>query len=150
MSDFFKNLSEDAKQSLKILAVVIIAVIVALSCYVCSDESGGGTNKKNIKTYVYEETNSQGARFYGEFTIDFDEEEYKYTGNDIDKMDDCAHNIALLQVAYGTIEKSGFVSDEQETRNNQKKYYLQNMGYYAWVSTDYQSLYYAGYTFTLK
>ncbi|MBE5753109.1 MAG: hypothetical protein E7343_03480 [Clostridiales bacterium] len=147
MSDFFKKLSTDTKQSLKILVIIIIGVIVALSCYVCSDEEGGIISDKNIKTYVYEETSSTGAVFHGEFTIDFEKEKYTYSGHDIDLMQEY---FIFQVVAHGAIEKSGDFYDLQETRNNQKKYLPSHMDYYAWVSTDYQTLKYAGYTFTLK
>ena len=150
MSDFFKKLSTDTKQSLKILVIIIIGVIVALSCYVCSDEEGGIISDKNIKTYVYEETNDYGAKFHGEFIIDFDKEEFTYKGHDIDKLDDFAGNIAVVTTVYGIIEKSGYFTYENETRNNQKKYWPLGMDYYAWVNTDYTTLKYAGYTFTLK
>ena len=122
---------------------IIIAIIVGLVFFTFSF-----CEESKIKTYVYEETTSYGDVFRGEFIIDFENETFTYKGHDIDSM--AKYGTPAFAISDGIIEKSGYFTYENETRNNQKKYWPLGMDYYAWVNTDYTTLKYAGYTFTLK
>ena len=119
----------------RIILHCLIAIYISIVC--CSCGIFG-------KTYRLEETSQTGITFQGEFTLNFSDGTFRYSGHDIEML--CNYGIMGVAVK-NTIEKSGRLYDCNESRNGKSKYRPSGMDYYIWVSEDKNSISYGGYTF---